>query len=92
MNAPISGKSKPSDQFQGLKVKLYLAVGAQVTLTSNINMAVGLTNGAKSAVVDIVYSKNINVDLPDFIIVRWQGIPVLNSSLPRSTAVIFSSP
>jgi hypothetical protein len=33
-------------------------------------MAEDFTNGAKNTVVDIVYSKQPNVDLPDFIIVR----------------------
>jgi hypothetical protein len=42
-----------------------------VTLTSNINTAAGLTNGARGTVVDIVYSKQPNIDLPDFIAVRW---------------------
>jgi len=73
VNAPLSNKSKPSDQFRGLEVELYLGIGAQVTLTSNINTDVGLTNGAKGTVVDVVYSIQPNVDLPDFTIVRWSG-------------------
>ncbi len=71
VNMPSRDKSKPSDQFRGLEVQLYLAIGAQLTLTSNINTAVGLTNGVKGTVVDIVYSKQPNVDMHDFIIVRW---------------------
>ena len=71
VNVPSSGKSKTSDQFRGIEAELYLAVGAQVTLTSNNNTAVGLTNGAKGTVVDIIYSKQPNVDLPDFVMVRW---------------------
>ena len=42
-----------------------------MTLTSNINTAACLTNGANGTVVDTVYSKQPNVDLPDFIVVRW---------------------
>ena len=71
VNVPSSGKSKTSDHFRGIEVELYLDVGAQVTLTSNNNTAVGLTNGAKGTVVDIIYSKQPNVDLPDFVMVRW---------------------
>ena len=88
VNAPLSGKSKSSDQFRWFEVELYLAIEAQVTLTSDINMAVGLTNGAKGTVVDIVYSKQPNVDLPDFIIVRWPGLTFVALSRVRYISVM----
>jgi len=39
----------------GLQAELYLACGAEVMLTSNLWTDVGLHNGARGKVVDIVY-------------------------------------
>ena len=61
-----------ASKFRGLQDKLYLAVNAKVTLTTNLQTSNGLTNGAKGTVLDIVYRENQkpNIDLPSFIAVR----------------------
>jgi len=53
-----NGKTRPADVFMGLQIRLYLAVGAKVLMTSNVCQAVGLTNGATGVVMDIIYDEN----------------------------------
>ena len=44
-----------SDKFIGLENSLYLAEGAKVILTSYIWQGVGLRNGCRGVVRDIIY-------------------------------------
>ena len=61
-----------SDKIRGLEKSLYVAVGAQVNLTSNIWQGVGLTNGCRGAVRDIVYENGQAItDMPNFIVVEF---------------------
>ena len=72
-NKTKAGQKWSSDKFGGLKNELYLAVGAKVTLTSNIWGACGLTNGGKGTIKDIVYLPGSlpNIDQPSFILVHF---------------------
>ena len=55
INSSSRAKSIYPEKFRGLVNSLYLAVGADVNLTSNIWQDVGLTNGIRGVVRDIVY-------------------------------------
>lgn len=72
INTPNSAVSLKADDVGGLENSIYLAVGASVFLTCNLNTSVGLTNMAKGVIKDIVYrNKTPNKDLPEFIVVYW---------------------
>ena len=53
-----AARATDASKFRGLQDKLYLAVNAKVTLTTNLQTSNGLTNGAKGTVFDIVYREN----------------------------------
>ena len=62
------GISCSSDDMNGLEPSMYLAVGAMVMLTSNLNTNVGLCNGAVGIVKEIVYDDGTAPpDLPSFV-------------------------
>ncbi|MFO0089655.1 MAG: ATP-dependent RecD-like DNA helicase, partial [bacterium] len=72
-NSTKTARSLASDKFRGLKNDLYLAVGAKVTLVTNLWSSCGLTNGGKGTIVDIVYptGSQPNIDQPSFIVVHF---------------------
>ena len=71
-----AASKRDSQEANGLMAQLYLAVGAEVMLTSNLWTEVGLHNGAKGKVVDIVYKNaagpriNNGKNLPEAIVIE----------------------
>ena len=64
---------KPQD-FYGLEPQLLIAKGALVMLTMNLWASVGLCNGAKGTVINIIYQPNHQPpDLPIAVIVKFHN-------------------
>ncbi|KAI8830711.1 hypothetical protein BC829DRAFT_423408 [Chytridium lagenaria] len=63
-----SGRHLPAYRYNGLENVLYFAVGAQVSLTSNILPEAGPTNGALGYMQDLVYI-NYGDAMPSLIVV-----------------------
>jgi ATP-dependent exoDNAse (exonuclease V) alpha subunit len=81
-NKPAAAAMK-SQNAGGLRNKLYLSIGSNVMLTSNLWTDVGLHNGAKGTVEGFVYATSEgpgrNGTLPNAVVVSF---PHLNDSLP----------
>ncbi len=58
------GKYCGSDQFRGLQNNIYLCIGAQIVITTNILKRFGIMNGACGTVMDIIY-RNTSSGLPE---------------------------
>ena len=80
-----------------LMLKLYLAIGPEVMLTSNLWVDVGLHNGAKGKVVDFVY-KNANEpcmnkgeESPEDVVVKFhsmeKGIKPFLDGVPNTVTI-----
>lgn len=65
-------RSFDSDIFRGLENEIYISIGAEISLTSNLNTAFGLTNRQPGTIVDIVYLPHQipNENLPEFVVVK----------------------
>ena len=63
-----------ADTASGLERDLYLAVGAKVMLTKHLHQEVGLVNGIRGEIVDIVYKEGKPAPaLPLYVVVRFDG-------------------
>ncbi|HEY0652265.1 MAG TPA: AAA family ATPase, partial [Chryseosolibacter sp.] len=85
---------RDSNEAQGVLSVLYLAVGADVMLVKTIWQEVGLHNGAKGKVIDIVYdsSNGPRSDcLPNCVVVVFpdldEAIPSFLDDVPKSVAI-----
>ena len=69
----IHSKSSSAERSGGLVRVLYICISARINLTSNINVAYGLYNGAVGTVIDIVYPENKSPkdSLPEFVMVDF---------------------
>ena len=66
-----SSKKKSSQEFNGLRRVIHLAVGCKVVITRNVSYLYGLANGARGKVVGFVYTKDAKLDtLPEAIVVE----------------------
>jgi hypothetical protein len=101
INHPKSARNLSSDFFRGLENEIFLAIGAQVTLTTNLNPQWGLTNGVKGTIVDIIFRDDScpNKDQPSFLVVHFpdyigpqffQTRPEYNNYLPIASICISS--
>ncbi|RMZ95107.1 ATP-dependent DNA helicase PIF1, partial [Brachionus plicatilis] len=72
INVPESVKKNDSDQLNGLVNLLYLAIGCNVTLTSNIWTNRGLLNSANGVIKEIIVKEDYRIgDLPLAVIVEF---------------------
>ena len=107
LDSPISKLTAPHNngdavkrymlEANGLMLNLYLAVDAEVMLTSNLWVDVGLHNGAKGKVVDFLYkhadgpqTKN-GKEFPEAFVVQFhsmaEGVEPFLGGLPNTVAV-----
>ena len=64
----------PADAASGLETVLFLAKGAKVMPTKNLWQEVGLVNGIRGEVVEIVYAEGATASSPPcYVIVRFDG-------------------
>ena len=69
-----TARRAPADAASGLKTVLFLAKGAKVMLTKNLWQEVGLVNGIRGEVVEIVYTEGAPAPLPPcYVVVRFDG-------------------
>lgn len=87
-------RKRDSNEANGLLAELFLAVGAWVMLTSNLWTDVGLHNGAKGIVVDLVYKTPAGPtfgDLPEAVVVQFcdldAEIDQYLDGVPRTVAI-----
>ena len=67
-----NGRQLNSDHFMGLENLIYVSIGAQITLVTNLWKRNGLTNGTSGVIKDIIYKENReNNDLPVAIIIHF---------------------
>lgn len=77
VNRPSSARSLSIEALRGLQNELFLAVGAEISLTTNMHKTVGLNNRSLGTAIDIVYlptqtpNSMPNSDLPHFVLVRF---------------------
>ena len=63
-----------ADTAEGLERDLYLAKGAKVMLTKNLYQQVGLVNGIRGEVVELVYTDDAPPPkLPLYVVVKFRG-------------------
>ena len=55
----------PKDQFNGAPNRIYLSVGAKITITTNLWQKFGIVNGIEGVVRDIIYPPNRTNDQID---------------------------
>ena len=71
-NTPKSGINLTAQQAHGLPPELWIAKGALVKATTNLEKPFGITNGAKGYVRDIIYPENTKPpELPRMVIVYF---------------------
>ena len=59
---------------EGLERDLYLAKGAKVMLTKNLYQQVGLVNGIRGQVVELVFADDApSPNLPLYVVVKFRG-------------------
>ena len=80
------------DKACGLAKTLHLCVGANVTLTTNMNVKLGLFNRSPGTIVDIIYlnGRQTSADLPDYVMVEFQhysGPSFINES-PKIVPIV----
>ena len=64
----------PADAASGLETVLFLAKGAKVVLTKNLWQEVGLVNGIRGEVAEIVYAEGAPAPVPPcYVVVRFDG-------------------
>ena len=63
-----------ADTAEGLERDLYLAKGAKVMLTKNLYQQVGLVNGIRGQVVELVFAEDAPPpNLPLYVVVKFRG-------------------
>ncbi|CAM9672840.1 unnamed protein product, partial [Ascophyllum nodosum] len=85
-HSSASARKASAELAQGLHRDVFLARGARVMLTRNLWSEVGLVNGIRGDVVDIVWAhgEKAPVLLPEFLVLRLEGYTgPLWSSDPR---------
>jgi hypothetical protein len=85
-------KGLTSDKAGGLVHTLYLCKGARVMLSVNINVRLGLFNGAMGRIIDIVFlnDKGPNDSLPDVVMVefdKYSGPPFMQDN-PKLVPIV----
>ncbi|CAN0330658.1 unnamed protein product, partial [Pylaiella littoralis] len=69
-----NAKRATADTAEGLERELYLAKGAKVMLTKNLYQQVGLVNGIRGEVVELVYADDAPPPkLPLYVVVKFVG-------------------
>ena len=69
-----TARRAPADAASGLETVLFLAKGAKVMLTKNLWRKVGLVNGIRGKVVEIVYAEGAPASAPPcYVVVRFDG-------------------
>ena len=73
LHRPPAAKRFQAEDFRGLERLLYLAVDAEISLTTNIQPATGLLNNTRGKIVYIIYlpGSSPNIDLANFIVVHF---------------------
>ena len=87
-------KKKYSQEANGLHCCLYLAKGADVTLTSNLWTPVGLHNGSRGKFIDFVYMNSDghrSQTLPEVVVMQFSHLELYMSDFleyyPESVAI-----
>ncbi|KAK3913546.1 ATP-dependent DNA helicase [Frankliniella fusca] len=74
------------DMANGLSNVLYLALNSRIMLRKNLNVSMGLVNGALGTITDIIYAKGCRPpQLPLFVIVQFDdhdGFEALDGNVP----------
>ena len=84
-HSSASARKASVELTQGLHCDVFLAQGVRVMLTRNLWLEVGMVNGIRGDVVDIVLAQGQKAPaLPDFVVLPLEGYkgPVLSSD-PR---------
>ena len=93
-HSSASARRASAELAQGLHRDVFLARGARVMLTRNLRSEVGLANGIRGDVVDIVWAHGEKAPaLPEFLVLRLEGYtgPVWSSD-PRYEGCVLIAP
>ena len=92
-HSSASARKANAELAQGLDRGVFLARGARVMLTGNVWSEVGLVNGIRGDVVDIVWAHGEKTPaLPDFVVMRLEGYtePVWSTDSPQEGCVLIA--